>query len=129
MAVQQEIPCPGPATAPRVPRYCEVRLKRARDLTDEDVINHNGRWREVLAVYRREDDIYAEWGLPGAAAPGAPEDQLPERVREAFDRILDTYVILRIWLHEESPAEVEDELVTVYRNELFEVQTLPANVP
>jgi hypothetical protein len=68
----------------------------------------------------------------GAARPRGPEaleNHLLEQVREAFDRIMDTYVILRIWLHEKSPAEVESELVTMYRNELFEVQALPSNVP
>lgn len=136
MGMLNAMPCAVPGkgdsgrpavTAPGESRYCEVRFKRARDLTDQDVIKYQGQWREVFAVYRSEANVVAEFGQLDEHTPGA--GKLIEQFRDAFDRILDTYVILRIWLHEKSADEDEDELVTVYRNELFEVQTLPAFLP
>jgi hypothetical protein len=107
--------------------YCEVLRKRARDLRDTDVIRHYGEWREVLSVYHGEEE--AQRGLGLSDPPLPRETVLAEQVRDAFDRCADTYVILRLWVHEKSADQMEDMFVTVYRNELVEVQSLPACGP
>jgi hypothetical protein len=103
--------------------YCEIKQKRARDLTNRDVIRHQGCWREVFGVYQSMEDITGEFDL---SQPYAQE--LAEQARKAFEELdMEAYVILRLFVPERSTSgELADQWVTLYRNDLMEVQTLPA---
>ena len=110
-------------TAPVGPYY-EVRLKRARDLTDTDVIRHEGHWREVVAVHDNKADFFADMGI-GTDEPAPYAAKYILQANAAFDRALETYVIVRLWLHEKGDGyDPEDRHITMYRNELVEVQAL-----
>jgi hypothetical protein len=104
-------------------RWCDIRTRRATDLTDQDVIMLNGQWTEVLGVYRDMDEWEAEFGALGGDTAG-PERELAE---DALDWSTPTWVLLRVFdLASSDPATTGDRLVKVYKFSLIPVQTLPA---
>jgi hypothetical protein len=114
--------------AQRRERWCDVRTRRAEDLTSYDVIRWNGKWAEVFQVYRDMDEWEAEFGaIGGDVSPYTAEHQ--EAVN-ALDWAAPTWVLLRLFdLDNANPAENPDFVVKVYKFELIEVQTLPAWEP
>jgi hypothetical protein len=131
-------------------RYCEIRLKRARDLTDRDVIRlaagqivrvegemetapghvtlHpqnrgkiTGPWREVLDVYDSMEPLQAQFGELTAEY----RKPLRELAEFAFDRTDECYVLVRLLIHERSRDELDDVFAVLYRHDLAETQSLP----
>ena len=115
-------------------RWCDVRTKRAEDITSYDVIKWNGRWTEVFQVYRDMDEWEAEFGAIGGITdpenlPGIPNPEY-RKAQEALDWSASTWVLLRLFdLANANPAENPDFTVKVYKFDLIEVQTLPAFLP
>lgn len=103
--------------------YCEIKHKRARDLTHRDVIKHQGRWREVFGVYPGMEDLEGEFDLSQPYAK-----TLATQAEKAFEELdMDAYVIVRLFVPERSTSgELADEFVTLYQNDLIDVQSLPA---
>jgi hypothetical protein len=108
--------------------YCEILLKRAKDLNDKDVVRLNGPikercgWREVLAVYRNLEDLEADYDIDLRTY----NPELAKDAADALDRSASEYVIVRLLRHETSRDEVEDFCVKLYAFDLVEVQSLPA---
>lgn len=115
-------------------RWCDVRTKRAEDITSYDVIRWNGQWTEVFQVYRDMDEWEAEFGAIGGITepeilPGQPNPGY-RQAQEALDWAAPTWVLLRLFdLEHANPGESPDFTVRVYKFELIEVQTLPAFLP
>lgn len=123
--------------------YTDIRAKRARDVTDQDVIRlaagtlewsgesyrpnlHRSmitaeprllhQWREVLGTYHDLDALCAEFN----------DNTHPELFKVAedhFNRSVPAWVVLRLLLPEYgTDGETSDVFVVIYRNELVEVQ-------
>ena len=112
-------------------RRCGTHLRRAEDLTDQDVIRQSGRWTEVLDVYRNMEEWEATFGTePPAARTTAESIAAYRKERQeaeyALDRTIDTYVLVRLLdLVNSNPGEIADMIVRMYRFELVETQDLP----
>lgn len=116
----------GLTDAQRRERWCDVRTRRAEDLTSQDVIRWKNRWTEVMGVYRDMDEWEHEFGAIGGDTAG-PERKL---TIDALDWASPAWVLLRLFdLDSSNPAETADTVARVYRFELIEVQTLPAWEP
>ena len=80
-----------------------------------------GRWREVLGVYRDNAELEAEFGVLDDDA------DLRMLAARAFDRAWPGWVLVRVCLPEAGDGfDVEDVFVLLERNELIDVQSLPA---
>jgi hypothetical protein len=105
--------------------FCTTGLKRAKDLTDQDVIRHQGMWREILDIYHDWEDVWAVHSQQTLEEPWAAG--MKGKFTEAFDNHWeDSYVVLRLLDQNRStPAEIEDIYVVMYTYDLAEVQSLP----
>jgi hypothetical protein len=113
-------------------KWCEIRTKRARDLSDDDIIRvrvpgHELRWREIFEVFHHMGEVEAVFSREYL------RDVMPE-AEKLFDAAFehkpeDTYVVVRLMLQEDSTGgEIEDACVMLDALDLVEVQSLPKTV-
>ncbi len=105
---------PSPsATLPDRP-FWNIRLVRARDVQERDVIRLDGRWREVMDVYNNGYDPALQFGRDSAIA---------HEIQAVLDRADDVWTALRFVAEEKcSGAEIETQIVGVLWCSLLEVQ-------
>lgn len=111
-----------PTNAQRRDRWCDIRTRRADDLTDQDVIAWEGQWTEVADVIRDMNAWDAVYG------PSRSEER--KFAEDSLDWASPVYVVLRLFdIKNSNPGELADRFVRVYRYDLIQVQVLPAYIP
>ncbi|MFI1189277.1 hypothetical protein [Streptomyces californicus] len=110
---------PTPSAAlPDRPSW-NVRLVRARDVQERDVIRLDGRWREVMDVYNNGDDPALQFGR---------DSTISHEIQAVLDRADDVWTALRFVVEEKcSGAEIETKVVGLFWCALLEVQAVEAS--
>lgn len=112
--------------------YTEIRIKRAKDLTDKDVFRFSDSvtrvsgpsvnpWRMIWNVFRSEAGILKEFGN----IPGEISKEWRESLEDGTN--MGGFVIVRILIQENSDiSEIEDKFLLMWNYDLVEVQSLPS---
>jgi hypothetical protein len=111
-------------------RFCEIKLMRAKDLTNRDVFTpkRGDPWREILGIYHDWHELHAEFGQEAISLDDAYYKNLKAMAADAFDRAA-LYVIVRYQIQETSRDGINDTFRMFYAFDLVEVQSLPAWEP
>jgi hypothetical protein len=139
-------------------RFCDIKLARARDLTDRSVIRlhsdqivrvlgepqgrpgNTGRFTldskqrgSITRKWREVLDVYDSTAAMEAQFGSLADHEWKEPLRLlaefAFDRCDECYVVVRLLIHETSRDQVDDVFAVLYRHDLVEVQSLPVWEP